>query len=676
MRRLVGALGLLGIALFIGLTPLRYARFYSFCEYLTCSHPRLTPALLPQLEAIGLSRAQFAGWFTGLEILVGLVWIGAGVIIYLRARQGFALFVSLMLISTGSGFWTSDGPWLSELPAIVAIPQMLLGWTGIASLFLCSYLFPDGRFTPGWSRWLVPIVLPYSLLFFPTADQPYAFNGWPPAVQVGSLLLLMVPAIYAQLYRYRRISGFVERQQAKWFMGGLSVTFLLFAIVFQATALMGLPGITAFLVTGTTGYLAMMIFPVAVVFAVLRHRLWEIDLLIRRTLVYTGLTASVVAIYVLVVGGLGLLFQAWGDFWVSLVGTGLVAVLFQPIRERLQYWVNRIHYGERDDPYQAFSRLGKRLESTMAPDQVLSSIVLTVRDVLRLPYAGIALRQEDGFAIAAAAGSAPAGVIDLPLVYQSETLGQLLVAPRAPDEPFTAADRRLLEDLARQAGVAVHGVRLHADLQRSRERLVSVVEEERRRLRRDLHDGLGPRLAALGLKIGTARMLGQVNPSAVDGLLAELEGDVESTLTEIRRLVYNLRPPALDQLGLIGALQDSAAQYAGSLAVSVQSPPNLPPLPAAVEVAIYRICQEALTNIIRHARARSARVSLTRSDGQIILSIADDGQGLVPGGRTGVGLTSMRERAAEVGGSLSIESCAGGGTRVVATLPLLATATQ
>jgi signal transduction histidine kinase len=257
----------------------------------------------------------------------------------------------------------------------------------------------------------------------------------------------------------------------------------------------------------------------------------------------------------------------------------------------------------------------------------------------------------------------------LPLVYQQETIGQLLLATRAPGESFNPADHRLLDDLARQAGVAAHAVRLMADLQRSRERLVTAREEERRRLRRDLHDGLGPALAAQTLKIGSARMIYPRDPITADALLAELERDMEASLADVRRLVYNLRPPALDELGLIGAIRDSIAQYrrrkgepeVGRLSVSVDAPDELPALPAAVEVAAYRIVQEALTNVIRHAHARQ-------------LTILDDGTGLATSRRAGVGLASMRERAMELGGTWAVEALPASGTRVYAQLPVLSIA--
>ena len=258
----------------------------------------------------------------------------------------------------------------------------------------------------------------------------------------------------------------------------------------------------------------------------------------------------------------------------------------------------------------------------------------------------------------------------LPLVYQAETVGQLLVAPRAPGESFTSAERRLLEEIAVQAGVAAHAVRLTADLQRSRERLVTTREEERRRLRRDLHDGLGPQLASLTLTLAAARELLRHDVNAADRLLQELAIHTQAAIADIRRVVYALRPPALDDLGLVLAVREQVAHYRqAGLQITIDAPEQLPPLPAAVEVAAYRIIQEALTNVVRHAQAQTCAVRLMLGDA-LDVEICDDGVGLPPGGRAGVGLTSMRERTAELGGTCQIESVPGGGTCIRAGLPL------
>src|SRR5262249_29482418 len=261
------------------------------------------------------------------------------------------------------------------------------------------------------------------------------------------------------------------------------------------TAALGHPLISAHLLglVGLPGVFALAI-------AILRHHLFDIDTILNRTLVYGGLTGIVVGLYVLIVGMLSTAFQSQGNLLIALVATGAVSVLFQPLRLWLQRVVDRLLFGERNNPYAVLSRLGRRLETALAPEAVLPAIVETVAQALKLPSVGIALRDGERFLLSAEYGVPSSTPITFPLVYQSEIVGQLRVAPRAPDETFTDADKRLLEDIAHQAGIAVHATRLTADLQRSRERLVSAREEERRRRRRELHDGIGPGPAGLTLK--------------------------------------------------------------------------------------------------------------------------------------------------------------------------------
>ena len=245
---------------------------------------------------------------------------------------------------------------------------------------------------------------------------------------------------------------------------------------------------------------------------------------------------------------------------------------------------------------------------------------------MKLPYAEIQLRREGGFETAAAAGDPGENALFLPLVYGGETVGRLVVRPRAGDHGFGPKERQLLEDLAHQIGASAHAalmtdeaLRLSVALQRSRERLVEAREEERRRLRRDLHDGLGPQLSSQALTVDAVRALMRRDPDAAEKLLLDLKADSQNAVTDIRRLVYGLRPPALDDLGLLGALGESAAQYsAKGLEVSVEAPEGLPPLSAAVEVAAYRIAQEALTNVARHAGARSCIVTLSIEDASFV----------------------------------------------------------
>jgi two-component system, NarL family, sensor kinase len=249
-----------------------------------------------------------------------------------------------------------------------------------------------------------------------------------------------------------------------------------------------------------------------------------------------------------------------------------------------------------------------------------------------------------------------------------------VIGARSHGELLAASDRRLLEDFARRASAAASAVALSVEVQHARERLVSAREEERRRLRGDLHDGLGPTLAGAVLTIDAARRVLELDPIGADELLDQAAATVESTVAEVRRLVYGLRPPALDQLGLVGALRQQAAMIdlaSADLSCEIQAPDPFPRLPAAVEVAAYRIAQEALTNVSRHANARHARVSISVADG-LQLEIEDDGCGLRPDGLAGVGLTSMRERATELGGLLEIIRPAGGGTRIRVRVPIAA----
>jgi signal transduction histidine kinase len=368
---------------------------------------------------------------------------------------------------------------------------------------------------------------------------------------------------------------------------------------------------------------------------------------------------------------------------------GIVAVLFQPLRQWLQRGVNRLMYGYRDDPYAVISELGHRLEATPSPDALLPTIVATVSDALKLPYAALALKENGHYRVAAEVGSAPETLIRFPILYQNEQVGELALAPRAPGEGFSSVDQRLLRDLARQASIAIHAVRLNhnlqsinLELQQARIQLVNAREEERRRLARDLHDGFGSVLASLNLRAGAIRSLLGRDPGAADALAAEQQETIRSTIADLRRLVHDLRPPILDERGLGAALGELAGKYsmfgnlesgnthATPLRVSVKLDEPLPPLSAAVEVAAYRIVQEALTNVARHAEAHTCQVKLKIHDAWLRLEVTDDGAGLPETYAAGVGILSMRERAAELGGRCTIERVATSGTQVVAHLPI------
>ena len=654
------------VVLFIAGIPPLFTELRTVCSGTTCEYLRLNPHTMRELQELGLSARFYATYFITLAVVAEAIFLAvAAVIFWRKSDERMALFVSIFLVT----LMPSTSGALDALAAAHPawwLPAKFVGFFGFASLGLFFCLFPNGRFVP---RWTLPLAITWATLnagfyFFP--GSPADPGTWSFAFPL--FLGLLGTMFFAQIYRYARVSGPVERQQTKWIAFGSMVA------VVATIGLEEFAGTrTSVLYTfaaQTMDTLTFLLIPLSIGIAILRYRLWDIDVIINRTLVYGALTVCVVGVYVLVVGYLGTLFRTDNNLLISLVATGIVAMLFQPLRYRLQRAINRLMYGERDDPYVVLSRLGERLEGTLAPDAALGTIVETIAQALKLPYAAITLEQDGEFVKAAEHGEPVNEPVVLPLAYQGEPVGQLILAPRAPGESFSTSDKRLLEDIARQAGVAAHAVRLTADLQRSRERLVTTREEERRRLRRDLHDGLGPRLAAQTLKIGSARSLYPRDPAAADALLSELEADMESAISDIRRLVYDLRPPALDELGLVAAIHEAAAQYATNrLRVNIDAPESLPPLPAAVEVAAYRITQEALTNVVRHAEARNCEVRLSLGRG-LELEIIDDGVGLPEDRRPGVGLTSMQERAAELGGRCVVEPFAAGGTRVLARLPL------
>ena len=498
--------------------------------------------------------------------------------------------------------------WLSQVleltfPLPLPLPSLpLLG-------MLLLLIFPNGRFLSrgwrfvGWVTVVWTCLCRLVILISPTflvgihmeITNPTGIQGIQAGVDVVKTIvrwpgiLVGLGPIISIFVRWKRARD-KERQQLNWLMY-MGIVIIASGLLTLASLHLPVSPYIPVLI-GAIGVAGVTIgIPIAIGIAMLRHQLYDIDIIINRTLVYGILTTSVVGLYVLVVVSLGTLFQEQGNLVISLFATGLIALLFQPLRSRLQRDVNRLMYGERDDPYTVLSRLGRRLEATLAPEAVLPTIAETVAQALRLPYAAITLKQGDEFTTAAAYGILRQELVRLPLFYQHEQIGELVLAPRTRSETFSAADRALLDDLARQAGVAAHAVRLTADLQRSREHLVTAREEERRRLRRDLHDGLGPTLAALNLQAGAVRKLIPQDPSAADALVGEWRTTLRMVIADIRRLVYELRPPALDELGLVGAIRQQAAQYSThhdmkALQVVVEAPDPGGSLPAAVEVAV------------------------------------------------------------------------------------------
>lgn len=658
------------LILFVFSLPMYFSQLFTVSNGILYVPWQLTPTGEETLYSLGISLSFYAPCAFGLGLFISCTWVAiAGILFWRKSDDWMALLAAFIFVWWGTSnisvvFVPADWAWFFLNQASVLT-------IGNISVFLFFYLFPDGRFVPRWIGWLA--LLQFLILAsqaFPSF--PWNLNVWPEALVALLMGSLVCGIAGSQIYRYRRLSSPVQRQQTKWVVFAFAVVFsgLLGDILVVNVLNLPLPDLLVQLLDPILWHLVPILIPLSLVFAILRYRLWDIDLIINRTLVYGVLTVSIVTLYTLVVVGLGSLLQSQGNFALSLLATGLIAVLFQPLRNRLQRTANRLMYGERDEPYRVLTRLGSRLEATLAPDAVLPTIVETVAQALKLPYAAITLKQGDVFPIASSYGSLQADPVRMPLVYQGEQVGELVLAPRAPGESFTSADRALLEDLARHAGIAAYAVCLTTDLQHSRERLVTTREEERRRLRRDLHDGLGPQLASLTLKLETARNR-LTHDALAQTLLSDLAQRTQTMVADIRRLVYALRPPALDELGLVSALRELALQYSDQVTMHLDTPDCLPEFPAAVEVAVYRIAQEALTNVVRHADAHQCvlGLALDETSGVLTLSIQDDGCGLSPSRGVGVGLVSMRERAEELGGTWNIGPAERGGTLIQTRLP-------
>jgi signal transduction histidine kinase len=572
-----------------------------------------------------------------------------------------------------------------HLPGALAaawVSEWIWGLGLIPLVTLGVLLFPDGRPpTPRWRGLLVIDLGAVLLVFVANAFHPGRFENHPVAtnplgvplprevfdvIAAAGMVLFVVGflgGVVASVVRWRRAAG-AERTQLAWF--ALAVALL------AAALFVPLPG--ALHVVAVV--LAVPLLPLTVAVAILRGHLYGIEVVVRRSLAYATLTVVLVIGYAVTVAALGTLLRGRAGPAAALVATALVTVAFAPVRQRAQQGVDRLLYGEGRDPYAVLTGLGRRLDSSSpdTADDTLAEIAGTVARSMRLPYVRVEVHRSGAPELTAEHGTAPdTELTAVDLTYREEPVGRLLVAPRTPRDPFRVADLRLLEDLGHQIGVAAHAMLLTGDLQRSREQLVTLREEERRRIRRDLHDGLGPALAGVALGLDAVHRIASLSAPEAAELAGQLKVEVQQSLADVRRLVEDLRPPDLDQQGLVGALRHQAGKVTErdpGLEVEVTSE-DLPQLPAAVEVAAYRIATEALTNVGRHASARSCRIVLAMDHpARLRVEIEDDGVGVGAGRPGGIGLTAMRERATELGGSLRVSRRDQGGTLVTARIPV------
>ena len=626
---------------------------------------RLTPAIIAwaQLAAVALNFL--------VTVTVAIL------LLHRRPRSGYVYLIALSFGVSGASVYPPSIHHLLPDQSGWALVIRLLTVFSVGFFFVFAFFFPDGRIVPRWA--IVPILYSTIGMIQVGFVRDLPDSTWWNVVNAALSLLFVGSIVYSTIYRYRRVSNHEQQRQTKWVVFGILIALPGF---FLGDAMMrnigpGLVGVLCLIGFLTVVPIATNVLPVTIGIAMLRSRLFDIDLILNRTFVWLTMTAMVVLTYVTFVVGIGGLIGADQSWLLSIVVTGIVAVAFQPIRFHVQGMANRLLYGERDDPYSVMTRLGQKIEDSISRDDLLAAIVRTTTEALRLPYAALLVHRENNLVLAASAGIETTGTIDLPLHYQGLSIGLLRVAPRGPTESFGQVDRRLLDDLARQIGVAVHTLQLAEDLQRSRERLVTAREEERLRLRRDLHDGLGAQLAGLTIQASAVRALIKRDPDQAELEVQLLRDELRNAIGDIRRLVHGLRPPSLDELGLAGALRERLARFEiggadsdqSLLTVSLVTPDEPGAMTAAIEVAIYRIAEEAVTNVVKHAAASRVTVSLRSQPDSIEISIVDNGAGMPATIESGVGMQSMRERVAELGGRFSIQSGPDGGTDLSAWFP-------
>jgi signal transduction histidine kinase len=626
----------------------------------------LTAKEAHSLLSYGMSMSFYSGILVVLLLIQFLSFFVVGTLLYVYGmRDRICLYTSILLIATGT-IMSISTPIITEAPHLDSFFKVE-SFVGDLYLFF-FFLFPDGKFRPKWLLYpaLIGLMGNIGIYFLPgSLIDP---TTWPIVLRSGIWISLHAFVIYSQIYRYRHAETKQLKRQIRWFAVSLSgfILSVLSLLIFSIFGDNGLLKLSMWFVY----YLALLFMPFSIGIAILEQRQRHLSVAFSRTIVYSFVTLIVMGVYVLIVGSLGFLLNDQNNIFISLLATGIVAILFQPLRTKIQHSVNTLVYGDREDPYKILSSLTQRLELTMTNSSVLYTIMEEVAKALKLPFAAIEIELGGNFERVAAFGEELQVKSEIPLKLKGECIGILIVGARSLQETLPPDKVYLLNDLLRQVTMAVQTVRITSELKRSRIKLVSFREEERRRLRRDLHDGLGASLASISLSMDTLVFQNSMD-LAVKNRLLELQGNLRKAIAGIRQLVYNLRPPALDELGLIFALDELCRQYEGSsIKVSLEASEIDFPLHPAIEVAAYRIVQEAVTNAGKHSKGSNCKVTLRLEDSSIIITIADDGVGFQDNWKNGIGLHSMRERAEEVDGQFIIKDNSDEGTTIEVRLPL------
>ncbi|HEY3530207.1 MAG TPA: histidine kinase [Nocardioides sp.] len=469
----------------------------------------------------------------------------------------------------------------------------------------------------------------------------------------GSMALALAMTLIAHVWWRFENSDEDDRVAILWIVLALGTA----GIVFGHCAFLTTPEAT--IVVGSVLFAAV---GPAMVVGVRRPRLVDVRALIVQVVVLGVVLIVYVAIFVGIVSGLDMLGQPHPSTGVLAVVGAVAATTFHPLLVVLRGVVDEMLFGDRPDPLDA---------ATQVVDRVGGEPVLAlraIREALVLPYASLTV----GGVELASSGTPVTSLRRLPLTLGPDTMGEIVVGLRPGDLSLSAGDERVLRIVAPLLAQTLRARELATDLRTSRGQAIAAIEEERRRLRRDLHDGLGPTLSGIAFTADAARNTLRDQPESADELLRGLRADAVSAVGEIRRLVYDMRPPALDELGLVPALRQRAAGVQTSdgrpMRVTIEAPDALPRLSAAVEAAAYRIATEALTNSARHSGSDTATLAIGVDDGRLSLVVRDAGRNGRPW-TPGVGISSMRERAAEVGGTLEV-STSHRGALVEAHLPL------
>ncbi len=644
------------------------------------------------LETLGLSWLAPRGLALialGSVLLIAVPWLAMGWLVFRRKSTSIAELLLSLGLATG---WASDvcahnirfhffreasALLPSDAPALIV--TFVIAVVSQTSIVLVAYLVPDGRF---FSRSSLVLALIWLVHITSNTFYRYPFERFGDSLLFGGLdyvfsLYAPVSMLYVIWFRLRHADSSRQRQQLRAILPSI-VSLLVVTAAFSiwTDALWSGPDTTTLTTARLTAQFSQAAvqaafaawFALATGLAISRYNLFGFDLALSRTFVYGSLSATLLALFIAVVLGLGSMFGR--ETWAPLVATVAIALTLLPLHNALRSLVNRRLYGGRDtSPYEVLARLTSGATEGLA----LAELAQRIREVLKAPYAGVIVdagqhRQEGRSGV-------PGGKLwQVPLLVQGSPMGHLEVSFRE-GELTDQSEGRLLSKVAEQVALIVKADLLASELTRAQHDVVESREQERLRLRRDLHDGLGPALAAQSMLAASARRLLADDPRRARALLSQLERELASTLEQARGLIYSLRPPELDDLGLVAALRAKVDDLTrGTVAVDFVTDDLEEPLPAAIEVALYRLVTEAVTNVVRHARATNCRVELRTSGTQISVSIADDGTGIVSD-RKGVGLSAMQERVLELGGQLELHpaSADGRGTVVSATLPLPST---